>query len=174
MSNPYAQSLHLLISTRKTHQSVKVTGGKLVFLRVLALSPCRSTSVIERKQLAVRPRGLSPRWQTDWCWQTILTDCFAGVFPVTLGAQRSKQLRSVVSAGTERLEMEGAAGSCGLEQCSARTWPQLPAIFWFILPELTGLDLNPRFFLPLRWKCASWGSHGVGALNKKKVTSLSS
>lgn len=38
---------------------------KVVFLLLLAISLCRTTSVIEGKQSAARSRGLSPQWQTD-------------------------------------------------------------------------------------------------------------
>lgn len=60
---------------------------------VLAISLCRTTSVIERKQLAAGSEGcpLSDK--------QILMDCFASVLPVTLGAHPSRQLCSAVSVG---------------------------------------------------------------------------
>ena len=54
----------------------------------------------------------------------ITMDCFASMFPVTLGARPSKKLCGAVLLHSleceeyERLVVEGAVGSCGLDQRS--------------------------------------------------------
>lgn len=99
----------------------------------------------------------------------ITMDCFASVYPVTLGACPSEQLCSAVLARSlecEDIPVAGGGTGCRelwfgptqwLKMTSAAVNDKLAAIFWFILSELTGLDFKPQFLSPAGMKVCQPG-----------------
>lgn len=127
ISNPYVWNLHLPTSRRKIHQSFEKKWRKIAVFTVgwlfwvfLAKHPL--FNICNRKEIISCPIPESCLLSDKQMFITM--DCFASVYPVTLGTCPSEQLcRGVLVRSLECEDYawpvaEGAVGSCGLDQHS--------------------------------------------------------